>query len=207
MKEMVKAILRGIVKGALYAYCKIIYRMKIIGRENIPKEGPIIVCGNHKSFLDPPLIMITAKRRLIFLAKAELTKSKFLAVLGWAFDVILVNKNSKDIGTIKASLKVLKNGGCIALFPEGTRKGLEKGEKVKDGAAFFAVRSGAKVVPVGISGGEKPFKRIYVNYGKPLDYSMYKGKKYADSEEEKEDLDKVTEDIMNNIIMLTNVKD
>jgi len=207
MKEVVKKILRAIVKGALYIYCKIVYRMKVIGTDNIPKEGPIIVCGNHKSFLDPPLIMITAKRELIFLAKAELTKSKFLAFLGWVFDVILVNKNEKDIATVKASLKVLKNGGCIALFPEGTRKGLEKGEKVKDGAAFFAIKTGVKVVPVGISGGEKPFKKVFVRYGKPIDYSSYKGKKYTDSEEERKELEKVTEEIMNNIIMLTNEKD
>ncbi len=207
MKEIVRSTLREIVKGALYLYCKIVYRMKIIGRENIPKEGPIIVCGNHKSFLDPPLIMVTAKRKLIFLAKKELTRSKFLAFLGWVFEVILVSKDEKDITTVKNSLKILKNGGCIALFPEGTRKGLEKGEKVKDGAAFFAVKTGVKVVPVGISGGEKPFKKVYVNYGKPLDYSSYKGKKYADSEEEKKELEKVTEEIMNAIIMLTNVKD
>lgn len=207
MKEIVRSTLRGIVKGALYLYCKIVYRMKVIGIENIPKEGPIIVCGNHKSFLDPPLIMITAKRKLIFLAKKELTKSKFLAMLGWVFEVILVSKNEKDIKTVKTSLKILKNGGCIALFPEGTRKGLEKGEKVKDGAAFFAIKTGVKVVPVGISGGERPFKKVYVKYGKPIDYSSYKGKKYVDSEEERKELEKVTEEIMNAIIMLTNKKE
>lgn len=207
MKEIVRGTLRSIIKGVLYLYCKIVYRMKVIGRQNIPKEGPIIVCGNHKSFLDPPLIMITAKRKLIFLAKAELTKSKFLALLGWVFEVILVSKNEKDIKTVKSSLKILKNGGCIALFPEGTRKGLEKGEKVKDGAAFFAIKTGVKIVPVGISGGEKPFKRVFVKYGEPIDYSSYKGKKYTDSEEERKDLEKVTEEIMNAIIMLTNVED
>ena len=98
--------MKEIVKGALYLYCKIVYRMKIIGRENIPKEGPIIVCGNHKSFLDPPLIMVTAKRKLIFLAKKELTRSKFLAFLGWVFEVILVSKDEKDITTVKNSLKI-----------------------------------------------------------------------------------------------------
>ena len=56
MKNFFKAICRGIVKGAIIAYCKIVYRMKVVGKENIPQKGPIIICGNHRSFLDPPLI-------------------------------------------------------------------------------------------------------------------------------------------------------
>ena len=63
----------------------------------------------------------------------------------------------------------MKNGDCLALFPEGTRNGLEKGEKVKDGVAFFAVRSGAKVVPCGIKGGQKGNWKVTITYGEPLD--------------------------------------
>ncbi len=148
MKEFFKKILRGIVKGAIYIFCKIVYRFELIGKENIPKEGPIIICGNHRSFLDPPLIEVTCGRYTRFLAKEELTKNKFLAFLGIVFDAILVKKDSKEVKALKESLQTLKNGDCLALFPEGTRNGLEKGEKVKDGAAFFALRTGTKVVPV-----------------------------------------------------------
>lgn len=148
MKEFLKKILRGIVKGAIYIYCKIVYRFELVGKENIPKEGPIIICGNHRSFLDPPLIEVTCGRYARFLAKEELTKNKFLAFLGFIFDAILVKKDSKEVKALKESLQTLKNGDCLALFPEGTRNGLEKGEKVKDGAAFFALRTGTKVVPV-----------------------------------------------------------
>ena len=170
MKDFFRNILKAVVKGAIYLYCKIIYRMEIIGKENIPKEGPLIICGNHRSFLDPPLIEVTCGRDARFLAKEELTKNKFLAFLGFIFDVILVKRDSKEVKALKDSLKTLKDGKCLALFPEGTRNGLAKGEKVKDGAAFFAVRTGAKVLPVGISGGERPFKKVYIKYGKPLDY-------------------------------------
>ena len=100
-------------------------------------------------------------------------------------------------GTLISYLvKTLKEGKCIGLFPEGTRNGLEKGEKVKDGAAFFAVRSGAKVIPCGIKGGEKGNRKVTITYGKPLDFSEYKGNK------DKEALDKVTEEIMSNILEL-----
>ena len=81
MKEFFKKIGRGIVKGAIYIYCKIIYRMKVVGKENIPKKGPIIICGNHKSFLDPPVIEVTCGRYTRFLAKEELTKHLFLKFL------------------------------------------------------------------------------------------------------------------------------
>lgn len=197
MRKFLKTIGREIVKGAIWIYCKIVYRFEVVGKENIPQEGQVIICGNHRSFLDPPLIEVTTGRYTRFLAKEELTKNKFLAFLGYIFDAILVKRDSKEVVALKESLKTLKNGECLALFPEGTRNGLAKGEKAKDGAAFFAVRSGAPVVPCGIKGGEKGNKKVTITYGKPLDFSKYKGSK------DKETLDKVTKEIMENIIKLT----
>lgn len=193
-----KKIARAIVKGAILIYCKIVYRVKIIGTENIPKQGSVVFCGNHRSFLDPPLIEVTCKRDdTRFLAKKELTENKFLAFLGYIFEAILVNRDSKDVIALKESLKTLKSGGCIALFPEGTRNGIEKGEKAKGGASFFALNSDAKVIPVGIKGGNKPFQKVIITYGKPLDFTQYKK-----TRKEKETIDKVTDEIMNNIIKL-----
>jgi len=197
VKKTVKTVIKWIVRGAIYLWFKIYYRAEIIGLENIPKEGPVIFCGNHRSYLDPPLMVCTAKRDMHFLAKEELAKNPFLNFLGWAFDAIHVKRDEKDVTAIKESLKTLKNNQCIALFPEGTRNGLEKGKKVKDGVAFFAVRSGAKVVPCGIKGGTKENRKVTITYGKPLDYSQYKGNK------DKEVLDQVTSEIMENIIELT----
>lgn len=199
--EIIKKILRVIVRTAIYIYCKIVYRMKVLGKENIPKEGPVIYCGNHRSYLDPPLIVITAGRHVRFMAKEELTKNKFLKFLGYVFNAIYVKRDNKDIGALKTTLKALKNKESVAMFPEGTRNGLKKGEGVKDGVAFFALTTGAKVQPVGIVGGEKPFKKVYVNYGKPLDFSDRITKKPS-----KEELDKVSKEIMDDIIMLTNIK-
>lgn len=196
MKEFLRTISRGIVKSAIWIYCKIVYRFEVIGKENIPKEGAAIICGNHRTFLDPPLIEVTCGRYTRFLAKEELTENKFLAALGWIFEAILVKRDSKDIMALKESLKVLKNNDCLALFPEGTRNGIAKGEKVKDGAAFFAVRSGAPVIPCGIKGGEKGNRKVTITYGKPLDFSQYKGSK------DKDVLDKITEEIMQEILEL-----
>lgn len=196
MKKFFKGIVKFIVRGAIYIWCKIYYRAEIKGLENIPKEGAVIFAGNHRSYLDPPLIVATAKRDMRFIAKEELRDNKFLRFLMWTFNAITVKRNDKDVGPLKESLKTLKDGSCIALFPEGTRNGLEKGAKAKDGVAFFAVRSGAKVVPCGIKGGEKGNRKVTITYGKPLDYSDLKGNK------DKEVLDKITNEIMNNIIEL-----
>lgn len=197
MKKFFKNIIKSIVRGAIYIWCKVYYRAEIIGLENIPKEGPLIFCGNHRTYLDPPLMVATAKRDMKFLAKEELYNNKFLAFLGWVFEAIPVKRDEKDVSAIKTSLKFLKSGQCIALFPEGTRNGLEKGEKIKDGVAFFAVRSEAKVVPCGIKGGTKENRKVTITYGRPLDYSEYKGTK------DKEKLEEITEEIMDKIIELT----
>ena len=194
MKKIFINIERAFVKTVIRIYLKLIYRMKIVGAENIPLDGPVIYCGNHKTFVDPQLVVVTAKRHVRFLAKDELGKNPLFNILGNMFDVIRVKRDSKDITALKEALKTLKQGEAIALFPEGTRNGIEKGEKVKEGAAFFAVRTGAKVLPIGINGGEKVFKRTTITYGKPLDYSEYKGK-----DKDKEILEKVTNDIMDNI--------
>ena len=189
---------RAFVKIVIRIYTKILYRVKVVGTENIPLEGPVIYCGNHRTFVDPQLIVVTAKRHVRFLAKDELGKNPLFNILGNLFGVIRVKRDSKDITALKEAIKALKHGEAIALFPEGTRNGLEKGEKVKDGAAFFAIRTGAKVLPIGITGGDKLFKKTVIKYGKSLDYSQYKGK-----DKDKEVLDKVTDDIMNNIMELT----
>lgn len=189
-----KKILRVIVKTAIRIYFAIVYRVRVLGTENIPKakNEPLIYCGNHRTYADPPLIVVTAKRHVRFLAKEELRKNPFFAFLGVVFDGIYVKRDSKDVTALKTTLKALKNGESIALFPEGTRNGIEKGQKVKDGAAFMAVKSGAKVIPVGISGGEKPFKKMTIKYGEPLDYSG----------RSKDELEEITQEIMDKIIEL-----
>ena len=173
--NLFKKIGRIIVKGVIFGYCKIIYRLKIVGKENIPKDGPLIFCGNHRNFLDPQIIVVTAGRDMRFLAKEELAKNPFFRFLGYLFSSILVKRDEKDLTAVKESLKTLKSGNCIGIFPEGTRNGLEKNNgQIKSGAAYFAIKTGANIIPIGITGKAKPFSKNAVIYGKPLDFSEYK---------------------------------
>ena len=202
MKLFFKKIVRVIVRSSIYVYCKIVYRAEIVGKENIPDGEPLIFCGNHRNYLDPPLMVVTAGRHIRFMAKEELRKNPLFAFLGFVFDGIYVKRDSKDVSALKTTLKALKNGESIALFPEGTRNGLEKGEKVKDGAAFFALKTGTRVIPVGISGGLKKFQKVRIVYGKPLDLSKYI-EMFKNKETEKEALDEASKIIMSSIIELT----
>ena len=200
MGSIFDRIMRAIVKSAIFIYCKIVYRLKIVGIENVPKKGSVIFCGNHKTMLDPPLIEVTCKRDdTRFLAKEELTKNPFMAFLGKIFNVILVKRNDKDLGPMKDALKTLKQNNCIALFPEGTRNGIKKGIKPKTGVAYFALNSNATVIPVGIKGGEKPFQKTVITYGKPMNLEEYK-----ENKKDKEVVNQVTDKIMQNIIELAN---
>jgi len=197
MKKILKNIMRVIVRSAIFIYCKIVYRVKIEGKENVPKNGALIFCGNHRNYLDAPLMVATAGRHVHFMAKEELRKVKFFAFLAFVFDAIFVKRDAKDIGAIKTSLKYLKDGACVALFPEGTRNGAEKGEDVKNGVSYFVLNSNSKVIPVGIKGGLKAFQKTVITYGKPMDFEEERKNR-----KDKEVMKKVTEDIMKEIFEL-----
>ena len=134
-----------------------------------------------------------------FMAKEELKKNPLFALLGVLFEGIYVKRDSKDISSLKTALKTLKNGGCIGLFPEGTRNGFEKNEgAIKNGASYMALKTGAQIVPIGIVGNAKPFTKNAIIYGKPLDLSEFANKKV-----EKEDDDKVSNLLKEQILLLS----
>jgi len=199
LKEIWKAISRVIITASIRLYCKIVYKYEIIGKENIPKEGGLIFCGNHISYLDPPLIVVTATRKVRFMAKEELkTESLIFRYLIFAYNGIYVKRDSKDIGPLKEAMKALKNGECIGIFPEGTRNGMEKNDgKFKNGAAYMALKTGAKIIPIGIRGEAKPWHKVTIEYGKPMDFSELLKDKTA-----KELEDYVSEQLKQEIIKL-----
>ena len=182
-------------------FCLIVFRVKRVGKENVPKEGAYIMCANHRSNWDPPIIVSCTDRVMYIMAKEELFKNNFIRWFAKKCCVFPVKRGKMDIESMKFSLKILKEGEILMLFPEGTRNGLEKNGKAQNGAAFMALRTGVPVIPVGIQGTMKPFHKVTLNYGKPLDFSEYKT-----SKPEKELLDKVSKEIMDNIIMLTKEK-
>ena len=192
-------MLRKIIVFLVYIFNVIVFRVKCVGQENIQNKGAYIICANHTSNWDAPILVSNLKRKVYVMAKAELFKNKFIKWLGDKCCVFPVKRGMRDIESIKYSLKLLKDGEILVIFPEGTRKGLEKNGKAQNGLAYMAIRTGVPVIPVGIQGEMKPFRKVKLNIGEPLDFSQYKSNK-----PEKEILDKVSKEIMDNIIMLTN---
>ena len=192
-----REVLRIIVKYIIILVNKILYRVKVVGRENVPEEGAFILCGNHRSYLDPPLIVTNCKRKVRFIAKHELKKNIITRLAVYIFNGIYVNREAKDVGAMKEVLKTLKGGEGIGIFPEGTRNGMAKGVQAKNGVAYFALNSDAVIIPVGIKGELKPFHKVTITYGKPIDISEYKKDR-----KNKENLEKVTNIIMEEIVGL-----
>ncbi len=174
MKERV--LLYRILKPIGAFFFRILFFPTIVGRERIPKEGAIILAGNHISSFDPLLVITSNKRVIHFLGKIELFKTKFSSWFFHSVGVIPVDrKKKKNPEAMREAENVLKEGYVVGIFPEGTtRKGLKEMRPFKFGAVAMAKHTGTKIVPFGITGSYKIFrKRITIRYGEALDLSSY----------------------------------
>lgn len=184
-------ITRRIVKFILWILVMIVYRVKKVGEENIPDDEGVILCANHVHALDSVAIVLCTKKQICFMAKEELFKNPILRWLAKIFEIFPVKRGTKDIDAIKNSMKVLKAKKILGIFPEGTRNGLKKNVKPKSGAIHIAAKSGAKVVPLTVKGSFKPFTKVTLIYGKPIDYSYLN-----EDKQNKEALEKATFELM-----------
>jgi 1-acyl-sn-glycerol-3-phosphate acyltransferase len=132
---------------------------KVSGAENVPMEGGLIVAANHRSYLDPPLLGTWFPRPIHYMAKQELFKIPVLGSLISRVNAFPVNRDAGDIGSIKRALRILKDGGVVGIFPEGTRN--VSGEaQVKSGAVVLASSARCPVVPVGLVRTELATRRL-----------------------------------------------
>lgn len=196
-----KEILRKIIKFILKLLVIIVYRPKFIGLENIEEGKAALICPNHVHALDSAVIVLTNKRKINVLAKESLFKNGFVKWLADIFGIYPVKLKSKSMESVKISLKLLKNNELLMIFPEGTRNGMAKGVRAKDGAVKLAIKAGVPIIPVGIQGDFKFFKKIKVNIGKPIYYKVSK-----EEANDRATLDKLTEELMQEIVKLRDEK-
>ena len=154
-----------------------IYRIEVIGKENVPADGGVLLCANHIDNLDPPVVGITAPRPVHFMAKEELFSVPVLGKIVPHLNAFPVKRGMSDREALRKGLGILKEGKVLGLFPEGTRSKTGEMGKGLAGAGFFALRSDAHVVPCAIIGPYKAFKKLKVVYGKPIDMESIKEKK------------------------------
>lgn len=148
---------------------KPVYRFEVIGAENFPKDGGVLLCANHINNLDPIATGITTPRPVHYMAKAELFTVPVLGKIVSNVNAFPVKRGLSDREALRKGLAVLKEGNVLGLFPEGTRSKTGELGKGLAGAGFFALRSDAVVVPCGIIGPYKPFRSIKIVFGKPMD--------------------------------------
>lgn len=159
-----------------------IYRIKVVGKQHIPKKGPVIICSNHTSNLDPPVVGITASRTIHFMAKEELFTGKLLGGILRRVHAFPVKRGLADRNALRSGLAILKEGETLGLFPEGTRSKDGKPGDALPGVGFFALRSQAEVVPCVIISDYKLFHRTKVIYGEPMDVESFRKNKASAKE-------------------------
>lgn len=156
---------------------RFVFRYKFYGQENIPQSGGVIIAYNHKSNWDPITAGLSSSRPLTFMAKEELFKIPLFASLIRKLGAFPIKRGRGDIGGVKASLTILKQGKCMLIFPEGHRIKNGKKAKAKAGVVAIAQLAQVKIVPAKISGEYKWLHRVTVTYGKPISLEEHYGKR------------------------------
>ena len=152
-------------------------RKDVVGLENVPRRGPVILASNHVNLLDPPLLAVVLPRRIVYMGKIELWKTPIIGPLYGLVGFIPVRRFGGDLAALRKAEKALRQKQVLGMFPEGTRSrkpGLGKGQP---GTAIIALRSGAPIVPVAVTGTEgvavpRSFfrlTRVRVVFGKPFE--------------------------------------
>jgi 1-acyl-sn-glycerol-3-phosphate acyltransferase len=178
-----------------------VYWVRYKGEKRLPEEGPYIVCSNHRSFLDIPIVGCIGKKRwMYFMGKKELFEKPFSGFFMDLMDVFPIDRGKGDLKSIKTALRHLKNDRIVVVFPQGTRE--KPGQKLpaRKGAAMLVAMSEARIIPVCIEGVMKPFHRIRAYIGKPFDLGLKKGERYT-----RETYEKKSAEIMERIYSLPEV--
>jgi 1-acyl-sn-glycerol-3-phosphate acyltransferase len=166
-------------KAVSISYLRTVNRVTIIGADRFPKTDGVLLCSNHISNLDPPLVGGACPRPVHFMAKSELFSAPILKTVLPKVNAFPVRRGMSDRQSLRTGLKILEDGGVVGLFPEGTRSKTGEVGQGLAGAGFFALRSHAPVVPCAIIGSYKPFGKIKIIYGAPIDIEKSGGKKVS----------------------------
>lgn len=160
--------IRAIVRVVL----NIIFRVRVVGIENVPSEGGAVLCSNHTSMTDIALLIAYCPRAISFMAKAELFKNKFLGYIFRKMNAFPVERRKSDKSAVKNARQIVEKGEILGIFPEGTRKPSGPPAKAKAGAAFIALGAKADIIPVSIyrEGKQGLFSKTTMRFGKPIPY-------------------------------------
>src|SRR3954449_10762278 len=161
----------------LKPFLRLYFRISIVGREHIPKEGGVILASNHRSFLDPFVVGICLKRPIYFVAKKELFDKR---LTGWFLNCLgafPIRRGESDEESMETAKQILERGDALVIFPEGTRHRTGSLGRPKRGVGRLALETGAPVIPVAVHGTDRARRgwrirpvKVKVRYGRPLTF-------------------------------------
>ena len=163
----------------LFMVAKLIYPFKIHGNATKRNEGSLIFIGNHYSYLDVIFPLIITDRPIHFVAKQELWDNgglmkKFVQTC----ECIAVKRDGSDVQALKDCLRILRSGGAINIFPEGTRnRSYKEILPLQGGASMLSIKTQTPILPIVKVTRAKPFRRTHIIIGDPIEFKQYYGKK------------------------------
>jgi 1-acyl-sn-glycerol-3-phosphate acyltransferase len=203
-------LLYWVVKAVLTPIIRVCFRVKIEGRENVPKQGPIILASNHRSFLDSIFLPAVLRRRVTFVAKAEYFDDPKSAWFFRGVGQIPIRREggSASERALASATEVLEGGGVFAIYPEGTRTRDGYLHRGHTGVARLSLRTGTAIVPVGLIGTDdvqpvdkrmpRLFRRVVIRFGTPLEPD-----RFGEYEQERLALRDLTDEVMFEIAQLS----
>lgn len=179
-EQRITLLIRLIAVGARFV-ARAIARVSVEGLENLPPQGPVILAPNHASNADPVVVGAWATpalgRRIHWFAKREVLEWPVIGWVGRLGGIHGIQRGAADVEGFRTAMKVLEAGGVLLVFPEGTRSATGALQDAKDGLATLAIRSGAAIVPIGITGSHRVWPkggrprlghRVRVRFGEPF---------------------------------------
>ncbi len=161
-----------ILRPVAWVLMKGLFFHRAVGVEHIPQQGGCIFASNHMSLMDPVFLGLGVRRRKVhYMAKAEIFKNKALAWFFRSLGAFPVKRGAKDVAAVKTAIDMIDQGHFVGIFPQGKRVKGEKLSRYKTGFALLAIRSKCPIVPVYVKTKNqrlRPFRPVTVVFGKPL---------------------------------------
>jgi 1-acyl-sn-glycerol-3-phosphate acyltransferase len=173
------------IKVVMTPVLRVTYRVRVEGKEHLPKRGPVILAANHRSFLDSIFLPLVVGRRVTFVAKAEYFDDRKTAWFFRGVGQIPIRRSggSASEGALEAATEVLEGGGVFGIYPEGTRTRDGFTHRGHTGLARLARRTGAPIIPVGLVGTDecqptdkklpRLFRDVSIRFGAPVAPERY----------------------------------
>jgi glycerol-3-phosphate dehydrogenase (NAD(P)+) len=177
LQKGVNPVVYRIVRAIFVPFFLVYFRLQRVGREHLPRSGPLLLAANHRSFLDPFVIGTLVRRPVYYMAKRELFEKRWQAWVLNALGAFPVDRGAGDGDAMRTAREILARGDCVVVFPEGTRVRTGPLGEPRRGIGRLALETGAPVAPVAVIGSDavrrgwriRP-RKVRLRVGRPLRY-------------------------------------